>query len=227
MSTSAGGRSGVHPLARAGRPRRRALDRGRGRPRWRRLPRVRQTRTRRPRQPVLEGLLELDPVRRRHPGEATDRDLRDPGLRLRRAPADGATRERAVGRRALRRAARAARGPATGRVRRGVLERRARPLRARARRRETAGRLAHVERRPRTLERNPVAGARRRHGRAADLTRGLQRLGDPHDGDERSRLQPARVPQRRRLAARHGIDRRGHAPVRLPRRGLAPRRRAA
>ena len=36
-------------------------------------------------QPVLEGQLGLDPVRRRHARARTDRDLRDPGLRLRRA----------------------------------------------------------------------------------------------------------------------------------------------
>jgi hypothetical protein len=34
------------------------------------------------REPVLEGLLGLDPLRRRHDRDRADRDLRDPGLRL-------------------------------------------------------------------------------------------------------------------------------------------------
>src|ERR1700716_4104072 len=57
------------------------LDRRVRRPRRRRLRRIRTTECRdRTGEPVLEGLLELDPVRRRHPRRVATGDVRDPGL---------------------------------------------------------------------------------------------------------------------------------------------------
>ena len=78
----------ARPRARAQRPRRAGLDRRQRRPRRRRLRRVPPPQPdHRPGQPVLEGQLGLDPVRRRHARARPDRDLRDPGLRLRRPAA--------------------------------------------------------------------------------------------------------------------------------------------
>jgi len=57
-------------------------------------------------------------------------------------------------------------------------------------------------------------------GRAAPAARRpAERLGNPLPLRAGCGLQPARVPQRHRLAARHGDRRRGHAPLRVPRRG--------
>ncbi len=92
------------------RPRGPGVDRGQRRPRRRWLRRVRMPQPdHRPGQPMLEGQLGLDPIRRRHARPRADRDLRDPGLRLRRATALSAPRPRGLGRRRARRAARAAR----------------------------------------------------------------------------------------------------------------------
>ena len=118
----------------------------------------------RAREPVLEGLLELDPVRGRLALRAAAGDLRDPGLRLRRegalrrgSPArSGATRcwpER------LEREAAELKEPLQPRL----LAPGARLLRARAGRREAAGRLPDLEHRPPALERD----RRRRQGRGA------------------------------------------------------------
>ena len=79
----------------------------------------------------------------------------------------------------------------------------ARPLRARARRRQAPGRLDDLEPGPPALERHRdrAAGAA---DRAAAARRGhVLRLGHPLAVLARGRLQPARVPQRHRLAARH------------------------
>src|SRR3712207_8254697 len=53
-------------------------------------------------QPVLEGLLELDRASRRHARLPATRHLRDPGVRLRRAPARGAAGPRLLGRPGIR-----------------------------------------------------------------------------------------------------------------------------
>jgi hypothetical protein len=86
----------LEPAAR----RRAGVDRPPRRPRRGRLRRVPDAQPAdRPGQPVLEGLLELDRVRRRAPRRGTDRVLRDPGLRVRRqAHARGAAGSRRLGR---------------------------------------------------------------------------------------------------------------------------------
>ena len=83
--------------ARAGGARGGRLDRSLRRSRPRRLRRVRARRERdRPRQPVLEGLLGLDRLRRRHDRGHPARHLRAAGLRLRRQAPDGASGARGL-----------------------------------------------------------------------------------------------------------------------------------
>ncbi|HSC48946.1 MAG TPA: glycogen debranching N-terminal domain-containing protein [Gaiellaceae bacterium] len=108
-----------------------------------------------------------------------------------------------------------------------LLGRRPRPLRARARRRQEPGRLAHEQRRAPALQRHRRRAARAGDGASAPARGPVQRLGDPFDVGARRRLQPALVPLRQRLAARHGDLRRGDAPLRVRRRGGEGRGRAA
>ena len=65
-------------------------------------------------------------------------------------------------------------------------------------------------------------GARRTRRRPAPLRVALVGLGDPHDGERRGGVQPAQLPQRHGLAARHGARGLGARAARL-RRGRAPR----
>ena len=139
----------ARPGARAQRPRRPGVDRGQRRRRRRRLRRVRAPQHRhRPGQPVLEGQLGLDPVRRRHARPRADRDLRDPGLRLRRAPARRPPGPRGVGRPGARRATRGRRRRPARALPRGLLDARARLPRPRARRRQAPGRQPDLQHRP-------------------------------------------------------------------------------
>src|SRR3989475_8689934 len=66
-----------------------------------------------------------------------------------------------------------------------------------------------------------AGGPRGPYGDAPDVARDVHRLGHPDDVGERRRLQPDRVPRRHRLAARHGLCCRGHAPLRTSRAGIA------
>jgi hypothetical protein len=61
---------------------------------------------------------------------------------------------------------------------------------------------------PPAVERHRAAEARRRRRRPADGRRAVVGLGRADDVDGRRRLQPARVPQRHRVAARQ-LDHRG------------------
>ena len=213
------------PRARAARAR---VDRSLGRPRRRRLRRVRRACRRRPAQPVLEGLGRLATLPRRSLRRASDRAGRGAGLRL-----PGEARARGARPRGLARAR--ARGPAgvggrraTGTLRRGVLDRRRgrRLLRARARRGEGEGRRALLEHGPPALERNRAARARRARRRRAPLGVAVVGLGDPHDGPGRGGVQPDQLPQRDRVAARHVDHRVGPRAARLRRGGKADRARA-
>ena len=158
-------RHGPRPRARAQRPRRARVDRRLRRPRRRRLRRVREPQpATRPGQPVLEGLLELDPVRRRHARARR---------RSRRARSRATSTTRSAARRAWRARSGATRRSPTGSTReadelraplpRGLLDPGPRVLRARARRRQAPGRQPHLEHRAPALERDrPPRGRRRR-----------------------------------------------------------------
>ena len=89
-------------------------------------------------------------------------------------------------------------------VRAGVLDRRASGVRPRARRLEAAGRRALLEHRTPALVghracRPSIGRGRGAHGRGA-----VVRLGRADDGRRRRGIQPAQLPQRHGLAARHG-----------------------
>ena len=172
----------ARPGARAQRPCGAGLDRRQRRPRRRRLRRVRAPQPgHRPRQPVLEGQLELDPVRRR-PARAAGRS------RPARSRATSTTRNGARARLArevwgdealaahLEQRADDLRDALPPRL----LDARARLPRARARRRQTPGRQPDLQHRPPAV----VGPARRRRGgrhrRAAARRAALLRLGRPH-----------------------------------------------
>ena len=108
----------------------------------------------RPREPVLEGLVELDRVQRRPAAGLPARDLRAPGLRLRREdprrPA-GPARLEGPG---VRRPARARGRRPQAALQPRLLDPGRRVLRARARRRRQPGRLARLEHRPPAVERH-------------------------------------------------------------------------
>ena len=137
------------------------LDGRARRSRRRRLPRVPPALGARPRGAVLEGLLGLDAVPRRHAGALAAGGRGGAGLRLRRARAHGRARARGLERPGPRRPARARRRRAAGALRRAVLGRARRPrlLRARARRRQAPRRRAHVEHGAPALHRHRPAGA--------------------------------------------------------------------
>ena len=84
-----------------------------------------------------------------------------------------------------------------------------------------------LEHRPPALERDRAAGARRCDRRPADGRGALVGLGRADDVRRRRRLQPARVPQRHRLAARQLPDRLGPRALRALGRGAADRQAAA
>ena len=168
-----------------------------------------------PREPVLEGLLGLDLLPRRQAARLPARDLRAPGLRLRRQDArrpPGASRLEG---RELREAAgeggRRSQAPLQPRL----LGREGRVLRPRARHGGQAGRLAHLEQRPPALERDrrQVQGEGRRGPSAR--TQALLRLGRAHARRGRGPLQPDRLPRRHRLAVRQLVHRLGPAALRL------------
>ena len=214
--------------ARAQRARRAARGSTRAATRRRRLRRVLVPQRRdRAGQPVLEGQLGLDPVRRRHARRGADRDLRDPGLRLRRAAPLRPPRARGLGRRRPRRAP----GPAGGRAARKLsprlLDPRARSPRARTRRRKAPGRQPLLEHRPPALvglldEAEAAATAERLLGEELYSGWGVRTLGARRGG-----LQPTRLPHRDGLAPRELTDRRRPGPLRLPRGGRHDRLRDA
>ena len=185
------------------------VDRRVRRPRRRRLRRVRAALAARARGPVVEGLARLAALRRR-PGGASRRSRR---ARCRATSttrsAHGRGRARGVARPRARRPARARGGRAAAGVRRGVLGRGARRLlRARARRREAAASTRSCSNMGHLLWSGIVPlGARRRRRRPADGRGALVGLGRAHDVVRRRGLQPARVPQRHRLAPRQLADR--------------------
>ena len=120
----------------------------------------------RPREPVLEGLLGLDLLPRRPAARLPARDVRAPGLRLRREDARRAACAARLERPGVRRRAREAGGRPQAPLQPRLLGRGRRVLRARARRRRQAGRRAHLEHRPPALERHrrQVEGEGRRRG---------------------------------------------------------------
>ena len=190
--------------ARAGHARAR-MDRRVRRSRRRRLRRVPAPVGARAREPVVEGLRTTRSSS--HDGRlatGADRGLRGAGLRLRREAAHGRAGARGLARPRARRPARARGGRAARPLRRGVLDRGARRLlRARARRGEATGSTRSRSNIGHLLWSGIVPTERvdavvdRAHGRGA-----LVGLGRADDVVGRRRLQPARVPQRNRLAAR-------------------------
>ena len=196
-----------------------ALDRPLRRPRPGRVPGVRDALAARLLQPGLEGRRRRDPARRRHARPAADRDVRAPGLRLRREAPDG----------------RHLRAPRPGRGRRAGCGARRPPCtsasttRSGGRRRgpTTSASTAPSSRPDGRLERRPPApvGDRparaRRPGRgaaAAPTTCGragaIRTLSSDHVA-----LQPVQLPHGLGLAARQRDDRRRLPALRVRRRG--------
>ena len=108
----------------------------------------------RPREPVLEGLVGLDLLPRRHAARLPARDLRAAGLRLRREDARRPPRAARLEGPGVRRPAREGGRRPEAPLQPRLLGRGRRVLRARARRRRPPGRLAHLEQRPPALERH-------------------------------------------------------------------------
>ncbi len=197
-------------------PRRAPLDRRVRRPRRRRLRRVRATLGPRAREPVVEGLRRLAALPRRPPRGDADRARGGAGVRLRRQAPARRGRARRVGRRAARGAAGRRGGRAGRALRRGLLgPGPRRVLRAGARSRQAPGGRALLEHRPPPLERHRPRGPTRPDRRRAHAPRALVGMGDPDDVEVRRRVQPAQLPQRDGLAARHGARRVGSRPLRL------------
>ncbi len=194
-------RPGARPRSRARGPGRDQLDRRIRRPHGQRLHLVQAPqREDGSREPELEGLLELDLVRRRPAAGLPAGHVRAPGLCLRREGARRPAGPPRLERPGLRRQAgsrgRRPQAPLQPRLLAG------RPglLRARARRRRQPGRLARLEQRAAALERHrrrQQGQVRRRapHGPAA-----LVGLGRPDPGRGRGPLQPRRLPPRDGLA---------------------------
>ena len=177
------------------------LDRQLGRPRRRRVRRVRAADAVGPRQPGLEGLQRRDPRPARAPVAHPDRARRGPGLRVRRQDPHRRPRTHAR-RRGARVPPRGRRGAPPAAVRGRVLVRRPRVLRHGARRREAPGRRDGLERRPLPVVRDRLARTREPRRRPADGARHVQRLGDPDLRGGPARLQPDRLPHGHGLAAR-------------------------
>ena len=154
---------------------------------------------------------------------AAARDLRDPGLRLRRQGPLRPARPGGLERRRPGGAPREGGGRPEAPLQPGLLGGRRRVLRARAGRREAPGRHADLQHRPPALERHRRRPGPPETGSAPDGPAAVLRLGGADDGRGRGRLQPDRVPQRHRLAARHRPVAAGPGPVRRPgaRRGSA------
>ena len=131
-----------------------SLDRRVQRPPRQRVRLVQAPRGDGPRQPVLERLVELDPLPGRHALEAAARVLRDPGVRVRREDALRPAGAQILERPCAGRPARARGGQPQGALQPRLLDARSRVLRARHRRRPAPGRLDHVEHRPPALERD-------------------------------------------------------------------------
>ena len=90
-------------------------------------------------------------------------------------------------------------------------------VRARARRRQATRRLALLEPRPPALVGNRARESGRPGRRRSRRPGALDRLGRAHDGRGGGGVQPAQLPQRHRLAARHGARRLGSRARRLHR----------
>ena len=136
-------------------PRGAELDRRVRRPPGRRLHLVpAPQREDRPREPVLEGLLGLDLLPRRQASRLPARDLRAPGLRLRREDARRAAGARGLEGPGVRRRAREAGRRPQAPLQPRFLGRGRRVLRAGPRHRGQAGRCAGLEQRPPALERH-------------------------------------------------------------------------
>ena len=209
-------RPGARPRSRARGPGRDQLDRRVRRPHGQRLHLVQAPqREDGSREPELEGLLELDLVRRRTAAGLPAGDVRAPGLRLRReGPRRPAGPPRLEGPGLRRQAGSRGRRPQAP-LQPRLLAGRPGLLRARARRRRQPGRLARLEQRAAALERHrrrQQGQVRRRapHGPAA-----LVGLGRPDAGRGRGPLQPGRLPPRDGLAVRQLVHRLGAAAVRL------------
>src|SRR6266850_720171 len=151
----------ARPRARARGARRDRVDRPSWRSRRRRVHRVRAAQQGDwSREPVLEGLLGLGRVRRRHSRPRAAGDLRAAGLCVRRQAEDGAPRPRGLEGSGLGGRARAAGRGVASPLQRGLLDRGSRLLRPRPRRAEAQGGLAHLQHRPPPVERD----RRRRQG---------------------------------------------------------------
>ena len=107
-----------------------------------------------PREPGLEGLLELDLVQRRPAARLPAGDLRAPGLRVRREDARRAPGPARVEGPGVRRAARVRGRRPQAPLQPRLLDPRARVLRPRPRRGRQPGRLARLEHRPPAVERH-------------------------------------------------------------------------
>ena len=180
----------------------------------------------RPREPVLEGLLGLDLVPRRRAARLPARDLRAPGLRLRRQGARRPPGPRRLEGRGARRPARARGRRPQAPLQPRLLGRGRRVLRARARRRRDARSTRSTSNIGHLLWSGIVDKTKAKAVVAApDGPTALLRLGRPHAGRGRGPLQPDRLPRRHGLAVRQLVHRLGPAPLRLQGRGGADRRR--
>ena len=218
------GRSRARARARGARAPRARVDRRARRPRRRRLRRVRAPRLARDPQPDVEGLGDLDGVPRRNARRRADRRRRGAGLRLRREAArspssrarSGATRRPPSGWNATRRcfagaSTRRSGSPTAASTRSASTARSGRSTRS-------ASNIGHL------LWSGIVPEERRRRRRRRARRRAaLVGMGRSHDGGGRGRVQPARLPQRHRVATRQ-FPRRVGARAQRPR---APTPRAS
>ncbi len=174
----------------------------------------------RPGQPVLEGQLELDPVRRRHARPRPDRDLRDPGLCLRRATTISALGPGGLERHDPQRAtSRNARADLQARFRRDfwIPERGCHALALDGDKRQVdslTSNIGHLLWSGILDESEAAATAERLLDEQLYSGWGVRTL-----GTERGRLQPARLPHRDDLAARELADRCRPRPLRTPQGG--------
>ena len=184
----------------------------------------------RPREPELEGLLELDLLCGRPPAGLPPGDLRAAGLRLRREdPRRPAGPPRLEGRRVRGPAREGGRRPQAP-VQPRLLAGRSRLLRPRARRRRQPGGLARLEQRAPAVERDRRRQQGEVRGRPPDGPAHVVGLGGPDAGRGRGSLQPRRLPPRHGVAVRQLVHRLGPAAVRVqgggrPDRVRDPRRR--
>ena len=170
----------------------------------------------RPGEPVLEGLLGLDLLPRRHASRLPAGDLRAAGLRVRREGARRPAGTRSSGTTLPRRAARARGGRPQAAVQPRLLGRRRRLL-SRWRSTPTVRRVDAQPPTSATCSGAASSTARRRPRVAGAPARAaaLLGLGGPHAGRGRGPVQPDRLPRRHRVAVRQLVHRLGPAQLRF------------